>query len=63
MVSLADWILGRRSGSGLSLPELGAYVAAQTVGAVSGSVVANAMFEVGTSISTKERATAGPSAR
>jgi glycerol uptake facilitator-like aquaporin len=58
-VSLADWILGRRSGTGLSLPELGAYVAAQTVGAVSGSVVANAMFEVGTSFSTKERATAG----
>ena len=59
VVSLADWILGRRSGTGLSLPELGAYVVAQTVGAVSGSVVANAMFEVGTSISTKERATAG----
>ena len=32
---------------------------AQTVGAVSGSVVANAMFEVGTSISAKERATPG----
>ena len=59
VVSLADWSLGRRSGTGLSLPELGAYVVAQTVGAVSGSVVANAMFEVGTSISTKERATAG----
>jgi glycerol uptake facilitator-like aquaporin len=29
------------------------------VGAISGSVVANAMFEVGTSISTKERATPG----
>jgi glycerol uptake facilitator-like aquaporin len=59
VVSLADWILGRRSGSGLSLPELGSYVAAQTVGAISGSVVANAMFEVGTSISAKERATQG----
>lgn len=58
-VSIADWILGRRSGTGLTLPELGAYAAAQTVGAVSGSVVANAMFEVGTSISTKERATTG----
>ncbi|BCW65434.1 MIP family protein [Arthrobacter sp. NicSoilB4] len=58
-VSLADWIMGRRSGTGLSLTELGTYVAAQTLGAVSGSVVANAMFDVGTSISTKERATAG----
>ena len=59
VVSLADWILGRRSGSGLTLPELGTYVAAQTIGAVGGSVVANAMFEVGTSISAKERMTPG----
>jgi glycerol uptake facilitator-like aquaporin len=59
VVSLVDWILGRRSGTGLTLPELGTYVAAQTVGAVSGSVVANAMFEVGTSISGKDRATGG----
>jgi glycerol uptake facilitator-like aquaporin len=59
VVSLADWILGRRSGSGLTLPELGSDVVAQTVGAISGSVVANAMFEVGTSLSAKERATAG----
>lgn len=59
VVSLADWLLGRRSGTGLTLPELGIYVAAQTVGAASGSVVANAMFEVGTSVSTKERVTPG----
>ena len=59
VVSLVDWILGRRSGTGLTLPELGTYVVAQTVGAISGSVVANAMFEVGTSISVKERATTG----
>ena len=26
VVSLADWILGRRSGTGLTLPELGTYV-------------------------------------
>jgi glycerol uptake facilitator-like aquaporin len=59
VVSLADWILGRRSGSGLTLRELSTYVIAQTVGGISGSIAANAMFEVGTSISTKERATAG----
>lgn len=58
-VSLADWFLGRRSDSGLTLPELGTYVLAQTVGAISGSVAANAMFEVGTSISAKDRATPG----
>lgn len=59
VVSLCDWLLGRRGGTGLTLRELGAYAAAQAVGAVGGSVVANAMFEVGTSISTKERATTG----
>ncbi|GAA3666238.1 aquaglyceroporin AqpS [Arthrobacter ginkgonis] len=59
VVSLIDWILGRRSGSGLTLPDLGVYVVAQTVGAIGGSVLANAMFEVGTSLSTKDRATPG----
>lgn len=59
VVSLADWFLGRRSGSGLTLPEVGAYVAAQVAGGIGGSALANAMFEVGTSISTKDRATAG----
>jgi glycerol uptake facilitator-like aquaporin len=59
VVSLADWALGRRSGTGLTLPEVGAYAAAQVAGAVGGSVLANAMFDVGTSISTKERLTGG----
>ena len=59
VVSLADWILGRPSGTGLRLPELGLYAAAQAVGAVGGSVLANAMFDVGTSISGKERTTPG----
>lgn len=59
VVSMVDWFLGRRGGSGLSLPDLGLYVLAQIAGAIGGSVLANAMFEVGTSISTKERATAG----
>ncbi|GAC1453893.1 MAG: MIP/aquaporin family protein [Pseudarthrobacter sp.] len=58
-VSLVDWVLGRRNGTGLALLDLGTYVIAQTVGGISGSVIANAMFEVGTSISVKERATAG----
>ena len=59
VVSLADWVLGKRSGTGLSLPDLGVYVGAQTVGAVGGSVLANAMFEVGTSISGKGRTSGG----
>jgi glycerol uptake facilitator-like aquaporin len=59
VVSIVDSILGRRSGTGLSVPELGTYVVAQTVGGIGGSVLANAMFEVGTTISTKDRATPG----
>jgi glycerol uptake facilitator-like aquaporin len=59
VVSLADWALGRRSGTGLTLPDVGAYVAAQVAGAVGGSVLANGMFDVGTSISGKDRLTGG----
>lgn len=59
VVSLVDWVLGRRSGTGLTLPELGTYVAAQTVGAITGSMLANAMFDFGTSISTKDRVSTG----
>ena len=59
VVSLVDFVLGRRGGAGLTLPELGTYTVAQIVGAVSGSVVANAMFEVGTSLSVKDRASTG----
>lgn len=58
-VSLADWLLGRRSGAGLTLPEVGTYVAAQVAGGIGGSILANAMFDVGTSLSTKERLTGG----
>lgn len=59
VVSLADWFLGRREGHGLSLTDVGAYTIAQVAGAVLGSVLANAMFDVETAISTKHRATAG----
>lgn len=59
VVSLADWFVGRSTRTGLSLAEVGTYVIAQVTGAIGGSVLANAMFEVGTSISVKDRATAG----
>jgi glycerol uptake facilitator-like aquaporin len=59
VVSLADWFLGRRTGHGLTLPDVGAYTVAQVLGAIGGSILANAMFDVGTSISTKDRATGG----
>ena len=59
VVSLADWFLGRRSSMGMSLTEVGAYSTAQVLGAIAGCVLANAMFEIGTSVSTKDRATGG----
>ncbi|WP_310250720.1 aquaporin [Nocardioides sp. BE266] len=56
VVSAADWLLGRRSGTGLSGPEVGAYAVAQTAGAVLGAALANVMFAVDlTALSTKER--------
>ena len=59
VVTLAEWFLGRRNPEKLTLPVVGGYVTAQVVGAICGSVLANAMFEVGTNISTKHRATNG----
>jgi glycerol uptake facilitator-like aquaporin len=44
VVSIADWVLGRRIGTGLSRSELLGYLAAQTSGAVSGAILADAMF-------------------
>jgi len=44
VVSAADWWLGRRHRTGLTGRDLGGYVAAQTAGAIAGSILANAMF-------------------
>ncbi|HTW20379.1 MAG TPA: MIP/aquaporin family protein [Mycobacteriales bacterium] len=44
VVSLADHYLGRRTRTGLSGRTLGAYVLCQTVGAIGGAVLADAMF-------------------
>ncbi|MFF0718652.1 aquaporin [Micromonospora sp. NPDC003816] len=44
VVSAVDWWLGRRSGTGLTLRGLAAYVCAQVTGAVAGAVLAALMF-------------------
>jgi glycerol uptake facilitator-like aquaporin len=44
VVSLADWLLGRRTGTGVTGAELVPYIAAQTTGAIGGAILANAMF-------------------
>ncbi|MEV0902935.1 aquaporin [Actinoplanes sp. NPDC049802] len=57
VVSAADWFLGRRSGTGLTIKDLGGYAAAQALGAIAGSVLANLMFDLApVTMSSKERA-------
>jgi glycerol uptake facilitator-like aquaporin len=59
VVSLADWGLGRRTGTGMSGRDVLAYTGAQTVGAVLGAVLANAMYALSAfQVATHHRATA-----
>jgi glycerol uptake facilitator-like aquaporin len=58
-VSLTDWFIGRKAGAGVPLGELGGYVIVQCAGGIAGAALANAMFSVSTSISTKHRASGG----
>ncbi|MDP9815141.1 aquaporin [Spirilliplanes yamanashiensis] len=56
VVSAADWWLGRRHGTGLTGRDLAGYAAAQTLGAMAGAVLANAMFDLApVAISRTER--------
>ena len=55
VVSVADWLLGRRAGAGLRGREAAAYGVAQVVGAVAGAVLANLMFAVPAGLATTQR--------
>jgi glycerol uptake facilitator-like aquaporin len=60
VVSLADWLLGRWSGAGISGANLFAYTTVQVVGGIAGAVLANLMFDRRViEISTKDRITTG----
>ncbi len=60
VVSGADWLLGRRRGTGMSGTDLAAYAVAQTTGALAGAVLANTMFDLAPlQISTHDRITVG----
>ncbi|HWC36171.1 MAG TPA: MIP/aquaporin family protein [Mycobacteriales bacterium] len=54
VVSIADWLLGRRT-DGLTNVELGTYVVAQLGGAILGALLANAMFGQAAGLSTHHR--------
>ncbi|MEU6586007.1 aquaporin [Nocardia sp. NPDC046763] len=60
VMSLADWLGGRRQRTGLGTRELGAYVSAQCAGAIVGALLANAMFDrTPLQIATHHRVTGG----
>jgi len=60
VVSAADWLLGRRSGTGLVWGDVLAYAAAQILGGIAGALLANAMFDLPIGqISTKDRVSVG----
>ena len=60
VVSLTDWLLGRRSGAGINGPTLLVYGIVQVLGAIAGAILANAMFDLPVmEIATKERISTG----
>jgi glycerol uptake facilitator-like aquaporin len=59
-VSAADWLLGRRAGTGITAPTLGLYTVAHSVGGICGAVLANVMFDRRAfELATKDRVTLG----
>jgi glycerol uptake facilitator-like aquaporin len=60
LVSAADWLLGRRAGTGISAAHVTAYSAAQFVGGATGALLANVMFDRPVlELATKHRVTTG----
>ncbi len=59
VVSLADWLLGRREKTGLPLRDLAPYLAAQVLGGIAGTLLAGVMFDTAPALSGNVRATVG----
>ena len=60
LVTAADWLLGRRAGTGISTPHAAGYLAVQVAGGVGGALLANVMFDRRVvELATKERITTG----
>jgi glycerol uptake facilitator-like aquaporin len=60
VVTASDWLLGRRSGTGIAGGDALAYVFVQVIGAVTGAWLANVMFDRRVfELATKDRVTTG----
>jgi glycerol uptake facilitator-like aquaporin len=60
VVTAADWLLGRRAGTGITGSDLVAYSLTQIVGGIAGTLLANVMFDRRVlELSTKNRTTTG----
>ena len=60
VVTAADWLLGRRAGTGIAGSDALAYAAVQVVGGVAGAWLANVMFDRRVfELATKERISTG----
>ena len=59
VVTLADWLLGHREGTGLPLRDLAPYLGAQVLGGIAGTLLAGVMFETEPAFSGNDRATGG----
>ncbi len=60
VVSAADWILGRRAGTGIRAGDVVSYAVAQIIGGIAGAWLANVMFDRRVfEIATKDRITVG----
>jgi glycerol uptake facilitator-like aquaporin len=60
VVSAADWLVGRRSGTGLPGRDVAPYALAQTAGAIAGAELANLMYDVSLAeLATTERSALG----
>lgn len=59
VVTITDWLLGRRAGTGLPLRDVAPYVLAQIFGGIAGTLLAGVMFDTGPAFSSHDRASGG----
>lgn len=59
VVTIADWLLGRRAETGIPSRDVAPYVLAQILGGVSGTLLAGVMFDTAPAFSADDRATGG----